>query len=228
LLFVKNSVFFINKKKHFFLKFSDIFFIFVKKERKVMKTSFGPQRLFFPMPVCLIVTGTLEAANVATIAWVSLLTSKPPSIGISVGNKGLTAQQILKNRNFTVNIAGTDIMTEADFCGITSGKDTDKFALSGLNKMASNIVAAPIIKECPVNLECELVQQGKIGTTYHFVGEIKELHIDTDKLFDTSDYTAFNLDLLSPLIYIGGAKEYRMLGAKIGDAYEIGKKILGA
>ena len=179
----------------------------------------------FPCPTALIVTGTLERANIVTIAWVSLLTSQPPMLGISVGQKGYSGNEIRKNGHFTVNIASTGIMTEADFCGITSGKDTDKFGKTGLTMMPSKIVKSPIIKECPLNLECELVKADIVGATNHFIGRIVETHIDTDKLQDPENYTSFDIQAIDPLVYIGGAREYRRLGEKIGDAYSVGKKL---
>ena len=191
-----------------------------------MKQTFGPKKIMFPCPAALVVTGTFDEANIVTIAWVSLLTSLPPTLGISVGTKGYSGTEIRKNKEFTVNIATVDIMEEADFCGITSGKDTDKFKETGLTKMPSEIVKPPIIKECPLNLECILVESNMIGMTNHFIGKIVQTHIDTDKLDNKNDYSSFDIEAMNPLIYIGGAREYRQIGKKVGDAYQIGKKLL--
>lgn len=190
-----------------------------------MKTKLGPQRILFPLPTVLIVTGTMEKANIATIAWISILSSKPPTVGISVGTKGFTGEEILKNKNFTVNIASAEIMTETDFCGITSGKDIDKFEKTGLQKLPSSEISAPIIKQCPINLECKLIESKIIGTTNHFVGEIVETHVDTDKIKDITHWGTIDIDAVNPLVYISGAKEYRTIGKKIGDAYNIGNKL---
>ncbi len=191
-----------------------------------MKTNFGPSKILFPSPVALVVTGTMNEANIATIAWASLLTSKPPTLGISVGQKGFTGEAIKNNNNFTVNIATAGIMTEADFCGITTGKEIDKFGQSGLTKMPSNVIESPIIKECPLNLECKLTDWRIIGRTIHFVGEIVETHLDTKLLEDTSDLGSIDIAAFNPLIYFGGVREYRKVGDKIGDAYQIGKKLM--
>ena len=191
-----------------------------------MKTKLGAQRILFPLPTVLVVTGTFEMANIVTIAWVSLLSSQPPTIGISVGTKGFSGEQIKKNKNFTVNVATAEIMKETDFCGITSGKDINKFERTGLTKLQSSIVASPIIKECPLNLECKLVEANMAGTTNHFIGEIVEAHLDSDKITDPAKLGTLDIDLINPLIYISGKREYRKLGEKIGDAYKIGKELL--
>ncbi len=190
-----------------------------------MKTTFGPKKIMFPCPTSLVVTGNMENANIVTIAWVSLLTSQPPTLGISVGQKGFSGEAIKKNKEFTVNIATIEIMKQADFCGITSGKDIDKFKESGLTKMPSKHIQSPIIKECPLNFECKLVDSGIVGRTNHFVGEILEVHIDTDKLKDPENYGSIDIDAFNPLIYIGGVREYRKVGEKVGDAYQIGKTL---
>jgi len=191
----------------------------------IMKTTFGPQKIMFPCPTTLVVTGTMDNANIVTIAWVSLLTSLPPTLGISVGQKGFSGDAIKKNKNFTVNIATVDIMTEADFCGITSGKETDKFAATGLTKMPSKNIESPIIRECPLNLECKLVDWQIVGRTIHFIGEILETHIDTDKLKDLNQYGSIDIEAFNPLIYIGGVREYRKVGEKVGDPYKIGNEL---
>ncbi|MFP4059329.1 MAG: flavin reductase family protein [Bacteroidales bacterium] len=191
-----------------------------------MKTSFEPQKILFPMPVSLVVSGNMENANIVTIAWVTLLTSNPPTLGISVGTKGFSGNEILKNREFSVNIASADIMVEADFCGITSGKNVNKFQKTGLTPVPSKLIKSPIIKECPLNFECELVNHSIVGTTNHFTGQIMQTHIDTDKLNDVTNPLSFNVEAINPLIYIGGAREYREIGKKIGDAYQIGKKLI--
>ena len=190
-----------------------------------MKTQFGPQKILFPMPVSLVVTGTMDKANIVTIAWVSLLTSKPPTLGISVGSRGFSGKEILKNGHFTVNIASANIMVEADYCGITSGKDEDKFEATGLTKLPSKHIKSPIIKECPLNIECKLTASSIVGQTNHFIGEILEVHMDTDKLKDINDPGSYLADAMNPLIYMGGAREYRRIGEKIGDAYSIGKSL---
>ncbi len=190
-----------------------------------MKTTFGPQRIMFPCPTALVVTGTMENANIVTIAWISILTSSPPTLGISVGTRGFSGNEIKENGEFSVNIATVEIMNEADFCGITSGREIDKFRETGLTKMPSKIIKSPIIKECPLNLECILTDARMVGSTNHFTGKIVETHIDTEKLKDAGDPGSFDIDAVNPLIYIGGAREYRKIGEKAGDAYSTGRKL---
>lgn len=191
-----------------------------------MKTTFGPRRMMFPLPTVLVVTGNMKKANIITIAWISMLTGKPPTLGISVGSKGYSGELIKANKNFTVNIASVNIMKEADFCGITSGSDIDKFRETEFTKLPSKIINSPIIKECPINIECNLIETRMFGATNNFAGEILETHIDEDKISDQSRPGSIDVAAINPLIYYSGARQYWSLGNKEGDAYKIGKEII--
>jgi flavin reductase (DIM6/NTAB) family NADH-FMN oxidoreductase RutF len=188
-----------------------------------MKAKFGPKRIQFPLPTVLVVTGNMENANIVTIAWISMMTGNPPTLSISVGSKGLSHKMIKENKNFTVNIATADTMKEADFCGIYSGREIDKFSETGFTKLQSSEIDSPIIKECPINVECKLVETRMTGKTYNFIGEILETHIDNDKLTDTTDPASMDVLAVNPLIYYSGVREYWSLGEKLADAYKIGK-----
>ena len=177
----------------------------------------------FPFPTVLVVTGDIEHANIVTIAWISMLTGTPPSLGVSIGGKGFSGEQIIQNKDFSVNLATADFMREADYCGITSGCDTDKFKDTGFTKLPSLKIQSPIIKECPINIECKLIESNKVGITNHFVGEIMETHIDTDKLKQKTKFGSLKIDAVNPLIYFSGVREYWKLGEKLGDAYKAGK-----
>lgn len=190
------------------------------------KTTLGPQRILFPLPTVLVVTGEMENANIVTIAWITMLTGKPPTLGIAVGSKGYSHKQIKLNKDFSVNLATIDIMKQADLCGITTGKKMDKFKATGLTKLPSSKINSPIIRECPINIECKLSDIHMTGKTNLFVGEILETHIDTDKINNPTDHTTIDIGTINPLIYYSGAREYRNIGDKQGDAYKIGKDIL--
>lgn len=192
-----------------------------------MKTKLGPQRLILPFPTVLVVTGNMEKANIVTIAWISMLSGSPLTLGISVGQKSFTGEKIKENKDFTVNIATVEIMDEADFCGITSGRNTDKFEISGLTKIPSSYIQSPIIKECPINFECKLIEANIVGRTNHFIGEILETHVDTEKIEDANNKGSISIEAINPLIYFSGVREYRKLGDKAGDAYKTGKKLIG-
>ncbi|MCF8228212.1 MAG: flavin reductase family protein [Bacteroidales bacterium] len=190
-----------------------------------MKSKLGPQRIMFPLPTALVVAGNMERSNIITIAWINMLTGLPPTLGVSIGSKGYSAELIKKNKDFSVNLASVEIMREADFCGITSGEEVDKFSATGLTKIPSDKIHSPIIQECPVNIECKLVETRMTGRTHQLVGEILQTHVDEDKIRDTKRPDSIDILSINPLIYYSRAREYWALGRKVGDAYKIGYEL---
>jgi len=125
---------------------------------------------------------------------------------------------------FTVNIPSTDYFKETDYCGIVSGKNTDKFLDTGLTPLKSKKIMVPIIKECPYNLECKKVREVEFGEYAVIFGEIVETHIDSDKIDDMSN--EIDIEKVNPLVYCARIREYWELGKKIGNGFEAGKEIV--
>jgi flavin reductase (DIM6/NTAB) family NADH-FMN oxidoreductase RutF len=189
------------------------------------KSTIGSQRIIFPLPTVLVVTGDMQKANIVTISWINMLTGSPPTLGISVGSRGYSADLIKKNKDFTVNIVTEEIMKEADFCGITSGRSVDKFSETGLTRLPSLKIQSPIIKECPINIECKLTETRMTGKTHQFVGEILETHVNSDMIGEDNSPGSVDIPAVNPLIYYSGVREYWTLGKKAGDAYKVGKEL---
>lgn len=190
-----------------------------------MKKKVGPRRLIVPFPTVLVATGNMVEANIVTIAWISMLTGNPPTLGISIGSKGHSAQKIIDNGDFSVNLATVEIMREADFCGITTGKDTDKFKSTGLTKMEAALIHSPIIAECPINVECKVKEHNMFGRTFHIAGEILETHINDSAGMEGDDTETIDPSSLDPLIYFSGVRQYFRIGSESGKAYSVGRSI---
>jgi flavin reductase (DIM6/NTAB) family NADH-FMN oxidoreductase RutF len=120
---------------------------------------------------------------------------------------------------FTVNIPRVGMEAAVDFCGIVSGADVDKFTAAGLTPLPGAVVAAPIVAECPFNVECRVAAVHEIGDYRLVLGEIVETQADEDVVTGSGNV---DVGLLDPLTYVPGAREYRGLGPKIADAYTVG------
>jgi len=188
------------------------------------KKQLGPSDTFFPIPAALIVCGTLQKANIITIAWIGIAGSNPPIISISVKKSRFSLDLIRDIGEFTVNIPSTDYFKETDYCGIVSGKNTDKFRDTGLTPLKSKKVSVPIIKECPYNLECKKVKEVEFGEYVVIFGEIVETHIDSDKIDDINN--EIDIEKVNPLVYCARIREYWELDKKIGNGFEAGKEII--
>ncbi|MEI7814471.1 MAG: flavin reductase family protein [Coriobacteriia bacterium] len=188
-----------------------------------MKRSLGPLERLFPMPCVLVVGGSIELADTLTVAWINVIASTPPTIAMGLRKTRRTLELIRENGDFTVNIPDTALVAAVDYCGITSGRATDKFADAGLTLAPSALVTAPIIAECPYNLECRVTSETTLGEYVLVLGEIVETHAEERVLRAGTDVV--EMGALDPLTYIAGAREYRSIGRKVADAYSVGKTV---
>ncbi len=127
---------------------------------------------------------------------------------------------IVERKAFTIGIACESRMVEADYMGIASGRDVDKFAVTGLTFVKSELVDAPYASEFPVVLECRLLHIVEIGLHTQFIGEVKDVKIDGACL-DAEGHV--DVGKLDPLAFAPDTGAYFALGALIGGAYSIGK-----
>jgi flavin reductase (DIM6/NTAB) family NADH-FMN oxidoreductase RutF len=103
------------------------------------------------------------------VAWGGMCCSKPPCIGVSLRKATYTYQNIIERKAFTINIPSERYIKEVDFFGIVSGRDKDKFAITGLTPVKSDTVDAPYIEEFHFAMECELAQVIELGVHTQFI-----------------------------------------------------------
>ncbi|HWR41998.1 flavin reductase family protein [Sporomusa sp.] len=187
-----------------------------------MKKQLGPSDTFFPTPITLVTSGTMEKPNIITLAWVGMVCSEPPTIAISMTNKRHSTEIIRNQGEFTVNIPGNSKVAEVDYCGIVSGRRNNKFRETHFTPVPGLQVNAPIIQECAYNLECKVVNELQIGEFIVFLGQIVETHIDNNCVDDTGRII---LGKVNPLVYAAGIREYWNLGEKVGTAFNVGKQL---
>lgn len=188
-----------------------------------MKKRLGPSDRLYPMPCPLVVGGTAENADMLPVAWVGIGAGTPPSVAMALRDSRHTLSLIRETGEFTVNIPPARLAAEVDYCGITSGRATDKFAATGLTLAPSAILETPIIAECPYNMECRVTHEIDIGHYVLVVGEVIETHADEDVLDATGEKV--DVERLDPLVYIPGSREYRRLGSVVADAFSVGRTI---
>ena len=191
---------------------------------KRMKVQLGPTNIFFPVPAALVVTGLMEKPNIITVAWIGMMSASPPTIAISLKKSRYSLELIRKTKQFTVNIPSAEQFKETDYCGLVSGKDTDKFTNTNFTPIASQKIEAPIIEQCPFNLECRVIKEEvELGQWVVIFGEIVEAHIDEDKI-NLSNKTV-DIAKVNPLVYCATIREYWQLDKKIGNGFSAGKEI---
>ena len=188
-----------------------------------MKKDIGAKTLLFPTPVLLV--ATYDAAgkpNAMTAAWGGICNSSPPCVTVSLRKATYTYESLVSKKAYTVNIPGKKHAVEADYMGIASGRDADKFAVTGFTPVRSEFVDAPYIEECPVNLECKIVHIADLGLHTQFVGEI--LNIKADESLLEKDGKPM-IEQIMPLIFDTESRHYYTLGEPVGKAFSIGKPL---
>ncbi len=187
-----------------------------------MKKSIGAKTVVYPTPVFVVGTYDLEdKPNVMTAAWGGICCSVPPCVNISLREATYTYGNIFEKKAFTISIPSEKHVKEADYFGMASGKDVDKFAATGLTPVKSELVDAPYVGEFPFVLECELRQTIEIGLHTQFIGEVKDIKVDEELLKDDESI----INGLMPLIYSPDNMSYYGLGEYIAKAFSIGRKI---
>ena len=188
-----------------------------------MKKSIGPKTLVYPTPV--FVVGTYDKTgkpNVMTAAWGGICCSKPPCVAVSLRKPRYSYDNIVERKAFTVNITPEKYVKESDYFGIVSGRNKDKFAATGLTPVKSDLVDAPLIKEFPLALECNLLHTIEIGVHIQFIGEIVDIKADEEML---NDQGVPDIDNVKPVIFAPEMQAYYGVGKFLGKAFSIGKEI---
>ena len=178
------------------------------------KKSLKPSATLFPVPVVMVTSQDEGSrANIITLAWVGVVNSIPPMIGIAMQPSRYSSKIIKKTREFVVNIPSEDLLRATDFCGTASGENIDKFETTGLTGVPAERIKAPLIAQCPVNLECVVKQVVPLGSHDLFIGEVVALHVEETILRQDG---SINIEKAIPFVYCPGAREYRGLHRVIG------------
>ncbi len=188
-----------------------------------MKQSLGAKTLLFPTPVLLVGTYDREGKpNLMNAAWGGICCSQPPCVAVSLRKATYSYAAIVERMAFTVGIPSETWMKEADYVGIASGRNVDKFAATGLTPVESQLVDAPYAAEFPVVLECRLLHTLEIGLHTQFVGEIIDVKADADVLGDDG---LPDILRIKPLVYDTGHRGYHGIGPFLGQAFSVGKEL---
>jgi flavin reductase (DIM6/NTAB) family NADH-FMN oxidoreductase RutF len=171
----------------------------------------------YPMPVSLVGTHVNGKPNFLAVAWFTMASYKPPRISITLGKGHYSNPGIKENQTFSVCLPSEDMVEVTDYCGIVSGKKNDKSRIFDL--FYGELKTAPMIKDCPLNMECKLVEIVESGLNEIFIGEIVGTY--TEEKFLTDGKLDFRK--MKPLILSQPDTSYWSLGEPIAKAWSIGK-----
>ena len=186
------------------------------------KILMGPGTLIYPQPALLVGANVNGKPNFLTVAWSGIANENPPMISIAIRHIRYTLRGIKQNMTFSVNVPATDMVRETDYCGIVSGSEVDKVEVCRFKVFYGKLGSAPLIEQCPVNLECKVIHSLDLGSHLLVVGRIEETHISESCLADGKP----DINKIKPFSYITDPdSQYQTVGEVIGKAYSIGKEL---
>ncbi len=188
------------------------------------KKSLGAKTVVPPCPVWVIGSYDSDGVpNMMTASWVGICCSDPPCVTISLREATYTYGNIMEKGAYTVNIPSEELAPVAAYTGRVSGRDTDKFADTGLTPVRSELVNAPYVKEFPMNVECKVVKTIQLGLHTMFIAEIMDVKADSSILGENGYPDSEELG--SFIFSYGGGGFYRV-GGHIGTVRELSEKII--
>ncbi|MDR3051155.1 MAG: flavin reductase family protein [Oscillospiraceae bacterium] len=187
-----------------------------------MKISIGARENAFPNPVFVVCTYDAQGKpNAATLAWAGVGSSGPAALVFALRPARYTYENLLQRKAFTVNLPSAQYVAETDYFGIVSGRDADKFAVTGLTPVRSEVVDAPFIAEFPYSAECVLTHTLDLGVHTLFVGEVKDVKVSERLLVNNK----LSLDDEKILTYDFAARAYRVPGDIVAPAFYCGLRL---
>lgn len=164
-----------------------------------------------PVPPVMVTCGTMEKPNVLTIAWTGIVNSEPPMTYISVRPSRYSHNIIKESGEFVINVTTLELAKACDYCGVKSGKNTDKIKEMNLEIEACKKVAAPMLSKAPISLECKVKSVTSFKTHDTFLAEIVNVNVD-DRYLEEDGRLA--LEKAGLLAYVHG--RYYTLGRDLG------------
>lgn len=178
--------------------------------------------MLYPIPPVMVSCGTMEKPNVITIAWTGIVNSDPAMTYISVRPERYSHGLITASSEFVINLTTESLMWTADYCGVKSGRDIDKFSLPSITAISASEVSAPMIEESPLSLECRVDRILRLGTHDMFLSKIVAVNVN-EKLIDS--HGKLHLEKAGLVATCHG--KYFSLGKQIGTfGYSVKKKRL--
>ncbi len=182
------------------------------------KIDLGAVHYLFPQPAVIVGANVDGKPNYLTIAWCGIMQGSPPIIEVALNKVRYTSPGIKENKTFSVNVPSTDLVAATDYVGIVSGRKADKGSV--FNTFYGELETAPMIEECPINMECKLIKVLDFeGTHETFVGEIVRTYASEECLTDGVP----DVKKVDPIIFSTGIPNYWRLGGIVAKAFSVGK-----
>ena len=175
--------------------------------------------LRYPLPITLVGAIVEGKPNFLTIGYFAIISHLPPIVSVSLYKNHYSVKGIKESCAFSVNIPSADMVKITDYCGIVSGRNVDKSNL--FKSFYGQLNTAPMIEECPMNIECKLFRTIETGKNLIFLGEVASVFANEEVLSEGVP----DIQAIDPLVLFGSVYHSWKFGPEIAKAYRIGKKL---
>lgn len=182
------------------------------------KNKLGPEPLIMPMPALVVGANVNEKPNFMIASWCGIAAFKPPAVTVAMNKARYTLRGIRENGTFSVNVPSCGIIKKTDYCGIYSGRKKDKSQI--FKTFYGELKTAPLIEECPINLECKVLHCLDMKTHLLIIGEIIETYVSKGCLTDGK----VDPRKVDPPVYIRSTMKYHRLGEVLSSAFNVGRE----
>ncbi len=186
------------------------------------KIEIGAKVFLYPLPTTLVGANVGEKPTYLTIGFCGAMSLDPPVIYVGLNRARYTTPGIMANKTFSVNLPSADMVNSTDYCGLVSGHKEDKSKL--FKTFYGKLKTAPMIHECPLNIECELIQTFDVGRNKIFVGEVAAAYSAEKYLTEGQP----DIQKINPILYALHSRNYWAVGRYLGQAFDVGKEIRDA
>jgi flavin reductase (DIM6/NTAB) family NADH-FMN oxidoreductase RutF len=185
------------------------------------KQIWKPSTLLYPVPIVMVTCAdSAGKPNIITVGWIGTVNSEPPMVSISVRKERYSYKLIREKGQFAVNLTTEKLAFATDLCGVKSGRDVDKFQLTGLTAKKASVIDVPIIEESPAALECVVKNVLELGSHDMFIAEVVAVQADESLLDEKGKLV---LEKAGLICYSHG--KYWTLGRELGFfGYSVAKK----
>ena len=185
------------------------------------KTELKPDRYWYPRPTVLVGSNVDGRANFMAVGGGGVANGEPPMISVLIRHKCYTLKGIWQSKTFSVNTPSVDLVKEADFCGITSGADVDKVKVCQFKVFYGHLETAPLIEQCPVNLECRVVHILNLGSHALVIGQVEGAYASEDCLTNGIP----DVKKIRPIIFDIDFRRYFAFGDQIAESHKVGLEL---
>jgi len=182
------------------------------------KQEISKNTFIYPMPMVIVGTKVAGRSNFLSVGWVNRVNSNPPMLSIAVSRRHYSTKGLIECMEFSVNVPDEEMIAETDYCGMVSGAKVDKSGM--FDEFYGSLKNAPMISQCPLTMECKVVQVCELPTNNIYIAEIVGAYGE-ERVLDEGKPDVMKL---RPFVLTMPDNKYWSMGENVGQAWSVGSK----